>query len=77
MLLLFHGEEEESLAGAAVCQREKGQDWGLGGQAQGSAMSPDHGQAMDLCESQFSHLQSGSDDLGHLSGWEVLVRESS
>ena len=56
-------------------QRKMVQDWGMGVQVQSSAMSSDSGQAMDLSESQFSHLQIEGDDLAHLSGWETLMGE--
>ena len=38
-------------------------------------MSSDIGQARNLSESQFSHLQIGSGDPAHLSGWEALMGE--
>lgn len=57
--------------------KEDRQDWVVGGQVQCSAVSRDHGQAMHLSKSQFSHLQNGSADPAHPSGWEVLVGEGT
>ena len=58
-----------------MSQRKIVQDWGTGVHVQCSAMSYDSGQARNLSESQFSHLQIGSGDPAHLSVWEALMGE--